>query len=383
MATAGGSPSSPTLTAVQVALRVRPPPSSLTGRGARPVLSVVSTTDDTIPPTSVFVDGRKSFSFDRVYAPTDSTETLYNGSVRPLVSRFTEGYNTTILAYGQTGSGKTHTMLDTDGVVHRVARDVFGHFDQARDDKAVLERDITVSFIEIYNEDVLDLLVIPPSKGVVVREDPVKGIVWQGAREVVVEHPDDIIRNLESGLEFRQTVSTILNQTSSRSHAIFSINLRQRQWIPPTSEDDPADTGDWQIIHSKFHFVDLAGSERLKRTNAVGERQREGIHINSGLLALGNVINALGGGGPADHASHVPYRDSKLTRLLQDGLGGNSETLMIACASPCEADLGETLNTLKWANRGRNIHNSAVVNHEYQSEMRALKEQVAQLRDQV
>ncbi|KND04969.1 uncharacterized protein SPPG_00656 [Spizellomyces punctatus DAOM BR117] len=395
------SSSTATTSTIKVALRIRPPVSSQPSRGSRQVVQVLS--DDTPTPNSVVVDGRKRFTFDSVFGPDHSQHDVYEAAVAPLVERFLEGYNATVMAYGQTGSGKTYTMgtaMDVagfgwdsaeaddprEGIVARAIKHIFSAIDNGSHETGGEETkfDLSVSFIEMYNEDLIDLLTVPPMKGVTVREDPRGGIYWAGAREENVENVEEALRLLTAGLEHRQTTSTTLNQTSSRSHAIFSLQLCQRRWIPGNTADT-GDAGDWQIVNSKFHFVDLAGSERLKRTKAVGERQREGISINSGLLALGNVINALGGeqatrqGGPV----HVPYRDSKLTRLLQDGLGGNSQTAMIACISPCEADLGETLNTLLWANRGRNIRNTAFVNHEYQSEVRALKEQVARLKGEV
>lgn len=161
----------------------------------------------------------------------------------------------------------------------------------------------------------------------------------------------------------RTTASTQMNAQSSRSHAIFSILIKRQRRISTEESGLPED--DFETLTAKFHFVDLAGSERLKRTGATGERAKEGISINSGLLSLGNVISALGD--VSKKASHIPYRDSKLTRLLQDSLGGNSQTLMIACVSPSDRDFMETLNTLKYANRARNITNKIVVNQDQSS----------------
>lgn len=157
-----------------------------------------------------------------------------------------------------------------------------------------------------------------------------------------------------------------MNSNSSRSHAIFSVTLNQQ--LPQST------------IHSKFHFVDLAGSERLKRTNAIGDRAKEGISINSGLLALGNVISALGD--EKKKQSHVPYRNSKLTRLLQDSLGGNSQTLMLACVSPADSNANETLSTLKYANRAKNITNRVVLNQQL-SEVDTMKQEIARLRHEL
>jgi hypothetical protein len=185
---------------------------------------------------------------------------------------------------------------------------------------------------------------------------------------------------LEDGSLRRATGSTNMNTHSSRSHAIFSIFLSQRRRVTAaTSAENAAPTDDiWETIESKFRFVDLAGSERLKRTGAVGERMKEGISINSGLLALGNVISALGD--PKKKGAHVPFRDSKITRLLQDSLGGNSRTLMVACVSPADVNFEETLNALNYANRARNIRNTPVVNRDpITAKIDALRARVHQL----
>ncbi|KAI8148369.1 P-loop containing nucleoside triphosphate hydrolase protein, partial [Fennellomyces sp. T-0311] len=212
---------------------------------------------------------------------------------------------------------------------------------------------IKVSFVEIYNEELNDLLndAAPTERPpITIREDAKGHIYWTGVKEVAVHSTDDVLYHLEQGTRNRATGATDMNEKSSRSHAIFSVSLKHEKWTAAASDD-----GEWMITNSKFHFVDLAGSERLKRTAAEGDRRKEGININAGLLALGNVISALGD--PSKRSTHVPYRDSKLTRLLQDSLGGSAATLMIACASPTEYNLSETLNTLQYANRARNIKN--------------------------
>ncbi|KAG0789995.1 hypothetical protein G6F22_006541 [Rhizopus arrhizus] len=245
---------------------------------------------------------------------------------------------------------------------------------------------VKVSFVEIYNEELIDLLnSAPPHEKppVTIREDTKGHIYWTGVREVSVNSTDDVLYYLQQGTENRATGSTDMNEKSSRSHAIFSVTLKQEKFVPTSRSTSPVpskvqspkqqrlslmgrsannnnnsssnEDGDWVITASKFHFVDLAGSERLKRTAAEGDRRKEGININAGLLALGNVISALGD--PSKKGTHVPYRDSKLTRLLQDSLGGNAMTLMIACVSPAESNLAETMNTLQYANRARNIKN--------------------------
>ncbi|KAI8329078.1 P-loop containing nucleoside triphosphate hydrolase protein [Chlamydoabsidia padenii] len=249
---------------------------------------------------------------------------------------------------------------------------------------------VKVSFVEIYNEELIDLLnFAPPNERppVTIREDTKGQIYWTGVKEMNVNNTDDVLMYLQQGTQNRATGATDMNEQSSRSHAIFSVTLRQEKWTPsassssshntprtasPTSprskprplsamnlrmNDNPPndEAGEWIITTSKLHFVDLAGSERLKRTAAEGDRRKEGININGGLLALGNVISALGDA--SKKSTHIPYRDSKLTRLLQDSLGGSAMTLMIACVSPMEYNISETLNTLQYANRARNIKN--------------------------
>lgn len=196
---------------------------------------------------------------------------------------------------------------------------------------------------------------------------------------------EEALQCLRLGALSRTTASTQMNAQSSRSHAIFTLHIKQQRLV--SIDNDMADSKDestidaaneFETLTAKFHFVDLAGSERLKRTGATGERAKEGISINCGLLALGNVISALGD--ISKKALHVPYRDSKLTRLLQDSLGGNSQTVMIACISPSDRDFMETLNTLKYANRARNIKNKIMINQDKSSRTIAiLKQQIAQL----
>ncbi|KAI7882048.1 kinesin-domain-containing protein [Lichtheimia hyalospora FSU 10163] len=274
---------------------------------------------------------------------------------------------------------------------------------QQRQQPANRRFSVKVSFVEIYNEDLVDLLNPAPADEkppVTIREDTKGQIYWTGVKEVPVDSTEDVLRYLQMGTQNRATGSTDMNAKSSRSHAIFSVTLRQEKWIvtpkasvstmstsqqrPPTPTSSRSsmmlgrrssgvnvkamvqelqhtnpnsDDGKWVVSHSKFHFVDLAGSERLKRTAAEGDRRKEGININAGLLALGNVISALADSTSNKRPAHIPYRDSKLTRLLQDSLGGNATTLMIACISPAEINLVETVNTIKYAHRARNIKN--------------------------
>ncbi|CAG8631502.1 24688_t:CDS:2 [Cetraspora pellucida] len=397
-----------TSTSVQVALRIKPLTQddliNLPARFQRQVISVSPYNQNQIV---VDTEKRQIFQFDHVFAPESTQQEVYERAIGNMITKFLEGYNVTILAYGQTSSGKTHTMGTADdstlppeskGIIPRTMNSLFSLVNSGQYKSHKFS--IKVSFIEIHNEDLIDLLgegneeERPP---VMIREDSRGNIYWTGLQELKVNNVDEVMDHLSRGSLNRQVGVTDMNSKSSRSHAIFSVTMVQQKFIPhncisagqpvtsppssrpgtpassrfgsqPSSRTnsslDKFDDGEWVTIASKFHFVDLAGSERLKRTAASGDRAREGISINSGLLALGNVISALGDPSKARHTTHVPYRDSKLTRLLQDSLGGNAQTLMIACVSPIEYNINETISTLKYANRARNIKNIASVNQE-------------------
>lgn len=236
---------------------------------------------------------------------------------------------------------------------------------------------VKVSFLEIYNEEIHDLLVlntVSSEKTINIRED--KGsVVLMGLHEETVGSMDEMINCLDRGSISRSTASTLMNSQSSRSHGIFTINIEQE--LLPEGDDEIQ-----EFTMAKFHFVDLAGSERAKRTGASGATLKEGININKGLLCLGNVISALTDDSKKAH--HVPYRDSKLTRILQNSLGGNAKTSMIACISPAEINFEETLNTLKYASRARHIKNKPVINTDPQSALVAsLKQEVYGLKQEI
>ncbi|KAJ0571875.1 putative plus-end-directed kinesin ATPase [Helianthus annuus] len=342
--------------------------------------------------------GSHSFTFDYVYGSTGSPSTrIFDDCVDPLVDALFHGYNATVLAYGQTGSGKTYTMGtnyngECNGIIPKVMHTIFKRVEET---KATTEFLIRVSFIEIFKEEVFDLLesspiVCPKADGNVkpvgpsrapiqIRETANGGISLAGVTEAEVTSQEEMASYLLRGSVCRATGSTNMNSQSSRSHAIFTITMEQKKLSGATSVRVQDDAGD-DILCAKLHLVDLAGSERAKKTGADGMRLREGIHINKGLLALGNVISALGDDKKRKEGGHVPYRDSKLTRLLQDSLGGNSKTVMIACVSPADTNAEETLNTLKYANRARNIQNKAIVNRDpVTAQMQRMKNQIEQL----
>lgn len=301
----------------------------------------------------IVLGGDKTFTYDYVFGEQSSQVEVYEACVSKLLPKVFEGFNVTILAYGQTGSGKTFTMgtccssncarSEDAGIIPRAVQDIFRHI-SSHNDKIFLVR---VSFLEIYKEDVFDLFSKNPEReSLNIREDQTGAIKITNLTELSVTTPEETIRLLEVGSASRSTASTNMNMRSSRSHAIFTLIVEQQ---------DKSSSG--AVMVAKFHLVDLAGSERAGKTKAVGERLKEGITINQGLLSLGNVISAL-----CDGNSHVPYRNSKLTRLLQDSLGGNSHTVMIACVSPADSNLEETLNTLRYADRARKIKNKPVMN---------------------
>ncbi|XP_027580754.1 chromosome-associated kinesin KIF4A isoform X1 [Pipra filicauda] len=354
---------------VRVALRCRPLVPRESSEGCQSCLFFVP------GEPQVVVGKDKSFTYDYVFDPSAEQEEVFNTAVSPLVRGIFKGYNATVLAYGQTGSGKTYSMGGTYtanqehepsvGVIPRVIRLLFEEKQQRQDWEFVLK----VSYLEIYNEDILDLLCPSRERSsqISIREDPKEGIKIVGLTERNVTCAQDTVSCLEQGNNARTVGSTAMNSQSSRSHAIFTICIDQKKKNDKNCS-----------FHSKLHLVDLAGSERQKKTKAEGDRLKEGININKGLLALGNVISALGD--ENKKGGFVPYRDSKLTRLLQDSLGGNSHTLMIACVSPADSNLEETLNTLRYADRARKIKNKPIVNVDPQAaELHQLKQQVQEL----
>ncbi|CAB5377761.1 unnamed protein product [Rhizophagus irregularis] len=392
-----------TSTSVRVALRVRP-------LNNKEILQNCSECLTIIPDApQILIGTDKSFTFDYVFPSDTEQEEVFHDCASPLIDKFVEGYNVTILAYGQTGSGKTYSMgtaldssnipLEFQGIVPRAINKLFADLNERKEKNPSYEFEVYVSFLELYNEDLIDLFNKKGKSDLMIREDENSQIYWAGVKEVQVSDPDELLGQLQKGSLCRTVASTDMNMVSSRSHAIFSVILKQTRVenLEENKENDasPPETSTaskrkskqkslTSKVTSKFHFVDLAGSERLKRTNAVGDRAKEGIAINSGLLAVGNVISALGD--ESRKVTHIPYRDSKLTRLLQDSLGGNSQTLMLACVSPADSNFMETLNTLKYANRARNIKNKVSVNESYGGnsvEINQLRGQISRLKMEI
>ncbi|CAF0946389.1 unnamed protein product [Didymodactylos carnosus] len=317
-------------------------------------------------------DPPKQFTFDSVYNDDSITETIYADVIFPLVESVLEGYNGTVFAYGQTGCGKSFTMQgDTDrnspqrGVIPRSFEHIFEAITVASSTKYL----IRASYLEIYNESIRDMLGKDITKALELKEHPdrsvqVASLSWHQCTNVT-----DCEKLMNKGNKNRATGATSMNEHSSRSHSIFTVMVEKCT----KSEVD----GKEHIRAGKLNLVDLAGSERQTKTHAEGARLREATRINLSLSALGNVISALVDG----RSKHIPYRDSKLTRLLQDSLGGNTKTLMIAAISPADDNYEETLSTLRYANRAKNIKNKPKINEDPRdAQMKLLQEEINRLK---
>ena len=374
--------------------------------------------------------GKKQFIFDRVFEEDTVQEDVW-GYVSDSVNSFVQGYNVSILAYGQSGSGKSYTMGTSGpqeqddpahmGIIPRAAQTLFEKLNAAsarpmsglRTPKRYSTHasaqsnlgegswTLKATYVEIYNEQLRDLLVpetVPQADRatVAIREDTKGRILLTGLTQYDINSSDDIYDALNFGSSIRQTDATAINARSSRSHAVFSLNLVQRKndagTSTPRREHSRASPSESAIrpetvvtIDSKLHFVDLAGSERLKNTGATGDRAKEGISINAGLASLGKVISQLSS---KQGNGHISYRDSRLTRLLQDSLGGNAITFMIACVTPATFHMNETLNTLDYARRARSIQVRPEIQQSHeegdkQAAIDRLRAEVSFLREQI
>ena len=405
---------------VRVAVRVRPLVTSERQEGCDVVLSVDNQTKQIISNNNT----DRTFAFDHTYGISSTQTQIYNSCVRDLEERLFQGFNATLLAYGQTGSGKTYTMGTADdcdelhssnqGIIPRTIASIFAKIQEEKESN-VATHTVQCSFVEIHNEELRDLLSTEnsdensgsdenrrsfsttskdssaagggsrtKSAKISIREDSSGKVFVSGLVEKTIEDETSFADVLRRGTAKRATASTSMNSVSSRSHAILTVTLHRSV----TSEEHLSFEGAPMETTSQFRLVDLAGSERAKRTQAHGARLREGININKGLLALGNVISVLGGGTKSDKKTckklHVPYRDSKLTRMLQSSLGGNSCTVMIACVSPADTNFEESWNTLRYASRARNIKNTPVVNTDTNAaELLRLRTMVSQLQAQL
>ena len=319
------------------------------------------------------------FTFDEVFDIDSNQEEVYKVSAKPSVNSVLEGYNSTIFAYGQTGTGKTFTMEgftydqydESRGIIPRTIEDIFAYIESNsnKDTKFI----IRAAYLQIYNEMISDLLKPNnPNKNLNIREDKKKGLYVEHLSEWAVRAPSDIYSLLERGASCREVSNTNMNDVSSRSHAVFMIIVEQLISNLEINGKQITKIG-------KLNLVDLAGSERTRITGATGKQLEESKKINKSLSALGNVINALT---DSKERKHIPYRDSKLTRLLENSLGGNCKTTMIATISPAQCSFNESLSTLNFAKRAKNIKNRPIVNedidhnaliHQYEKELRKIR----------
>lgn len=316
----------------------------------------------------------KNFTFDNSFWSHDKEdrhyahqEEVYNVLGEEFLDHNFEGYHTCIFAYGQTGSGKSYTMMgtpDQPGLIPRTCEDLFQRIEAAQQETPNISYHVRASYFEVYNEHVRDLLmpVVPHQAPyyLKIRESPSEGPYVKDLTEVPVRNLNEILRYMKMGDSSRTTASTKMNDTSSRSHAVFTIMLKQIHHDMETDETTERS--------SRIRLVDLAGSERAKSTEATGARLREGSNINKSLTTLGRVIAALADpkhGRGKRKGDIVPYRDSILTWLLKDSLGGNSKTAMIACIAP--SDYEETLSTLRYADQAKRIRTRATVNQDHMS----------------
>ncbi|KAF3938526.1 hypothetical protein ABW19_dt0207272 [Dactylella cylindrospora] len=384
---------------IKVVVRVRPFNSREKDRGAKCIVQMKDSQTILTPPpgmsdtstprkgaTIAKGDGPKVFNFDRSYWSFDRGDSHYAGQDDlfkdlggPLLDNAFQGYNNCIFAYGQTGSGKSYSMMgygEEYGIIPRICQNIFERIGAEKDPNIIST--VEVSYLEIYNEKVRDLL-NPSSKGALkVREHPSLGPYVEDLAKLIVTSFREIENLMDEGNKARTVAATNMNETSSRSHAVFTLILSQKRHDVETGFDTEK--------VSRISLVDLAGSERATSTGATGARLKEGAEINRSLSTLGRVIAALAdlSSGKKKKDTLVPYRDSVLTWLLKDSLGGNSMTAMIAAISPADINWDETLSTLRYADSAKRIKNHAVVNEDPNARMiRELKEELAQLRQKL
>ncbi|XP_069744371.1 kinesin-like protein KIF3C isoform X2 [Narcine bancroftii] len=315
----------------------------------------------------------KSFTFDAVYENSSKQSDLYDETVRPLVDSVLQGFNGTVFAYGQTGTGKTYTMQgiwadqEKRGILPNAFEHIFTHISRSQDQQYL----VRASYLEIYQEEIRDLLSKDQNKKLELKEKPETGVYIKDLSSFVTKNVKEIEHVMNVGNQTRAVASTNMNEYSSRSHAIFVVTIECSEL---------GLDGENHIRVGKLNLVDLAGSERQSKTGVQGERLKEAAKINLSLSALGNVISALVDG----KSTHIPYRDSKLTRLLEDSLGGNAKTIMVATIGPASCNYEESLTTLRYANRTKNIKNKPRINEDPKDALlREFQEEIARLKAQL
>ena len=369
---------------IKVVLRCRPmtPSEATKDKGA---IKCVSDKHVEVNCQAMGKSSKKTFAFDGVYDEKSTQKQVYDSVVRPVVDEVLQGYNCTVFAYGQTGTGKTHTMegdvtqapggvmQPNAGIIPRAVTQVFKYLDENE-----FEYTVRISVVELYNEELSDLIASADDGSTAgslrklrLMEDPKKGIVLQGVEERACKDAKDIFNLLEGTNKQRRTAETLCNKQSSRSHQIFTLKIFMKE--KTLEEEEIIKTG-------TLNLVDLAGSECVGRSGALGDRKKEAGQINQSLLTLGRVITAL-----VEHQPHVPYRESKLTRLLQESLGGKTKTCIIATVSPTSGNIEETLGTLDYACRAKNIKNTPEINQVQTKKtmMRDMSKYIADLQEQL
>ncbi|KAK7870939.1 hypothetical protein R5R35_012160 [Gryllus longicercus] len=373
---------------IKTFLRVRPLNDAEVSRASRIIVDCPSNSREVVINERPNDKITRKFTFDKVFGPNSKQIDVYKSVAAPLIKEVLDGYNCTIFAYGQTGAGKTYTMEGrrcnnptvswTSDLHAGIIPRAVGHlFDELRLLRA--EYSVKASFLEIYNEEIFDLLSpVDDTNKLRLYDDAVKkgAVIVSGLDEIAVRKKEDVYAVLDRGSRKRQTAATLMNAASSRSHTVFSITVRIRE--NAIDDNELLRTG-------KLNLVDLAGSENIGRSGAIEKRAREAGNINQSLLTLGRVITAL-----VEKTPHVPYRESKLTRLLQESLGGRTKTCIIATISPSQCNMEETLSTLDYAHRAKNIQNKPEVNQkigkvaliqEYIEEIQRLKSDLTAARE--
>lgn len=327
----------------------------------------------------------KQFSFDYIACEQESQQTVFEHAGGPLVNACIQGYNATVFAYGQTGAGKTFTIqgltedqvsdpkviYEQRGLMSRIFESIFAAILKQSQEQSKIEYIVKCSYLEIYKEQIIDLL-DTHDESLHLREDLKHGVYVEGLIEEVVENSADLQEILKKGLSIRHVGTTKMNNESSRSHSVLTLTIESKTEIE----------GVLNIRSSRFHIIDLAGSERQKSTDAAGDRLKEAGNINKSLSVLGNVINSLVEASQGK-SRHIHYRDSKLTFLLKDSLGGNSKTVLIANVSPSSSCVGETLSTLNFAKGAKLIKNKAIINEDTVGTVLLLQQQIKKLKAEI